>query len=77
MVGPGSTVAEQSTHLSKVQGLNPANRTAGIRCQSRKTTVFSCHVCLIKTGVEKNKQHVNMDFNFDHQMSLSESKCWY
>jgi len=30
--------------------------------------------CLIKTGVEKNEQHLNMDYNFDHQMSLSKSK---
>jgi hypothetical protein len=38
---------------------------------------LSCHGCLIKTGVEKNKQHLNIDWNFDHQMSLSKSRCWY
>ncbi len=21
--------------------------------------------------------HINIDYNFDHQMSLSKSKCWY
>ncbi len=25
----------------------------------------------------KNEQHLNMDQNFDHKMSLSKSKCWY
>ncbi len=25
----------------------------------------------------KNEQHLNTDQNFDHQMSLSKSKCWY
>jgi len=29
------------------------NGTAHIRHQCRKTTVLSCHRCLIKTGVEK------------------------
>ncbi len=38
-----------------------------------KQLVLSCHRCLIKTGVEKNEQHLKMDFNFDHQMSLSKS----
>ncbi len=28
-------------------------RTAHIRCQWRKTTILSCHRCLINTGVEK------------------------
>jgi hypothetical protein len=27
--------------------------------------------------VLKNEQHLNIDYNFDHQMSLSKSKCWY
>ena len=25
----------------------------------------------------KNEQHLNINDNFDHQMSLSKSKCWY
>jgi hypothetical protein len=25
----------------------------------------------------KNEQHLNMDKNFDHPMSLSKSKCWF
>ncbi len=29
------------------------NRTAHIRHQCKKTTVLSCHWCLINTGVEK------------------------
>jgi len=33
--------------------------------------------CSIKTGVEKNELHLNIDENVDHQMSLCESKCWY
>ncbi len=43
----------------------------------QETTVLSCHRCLINTGVEKNEQHLNKDYNFDPQMSLSKSKCWY
>ncbi len=53
------------------------NRTTCISHKCRKTTLFSCHRCLISTGVEKIKQHLNIDQNFDHQMSLSKSKCWY
>jgi hypothetical protein len=53
------------------------NGTAHNRYQCRKTAVLSCHRFLINTGVEKNEQHLNMDSNFDHQMSLSKSKCWY
>jgi hypothetical protein len=26
-----------------------------------KTTVLSCHRCIINTGVEKNKQYLNID----------------
>ncbi len=51
------------------------NRTVRIRHQYRKKTVLSCHRCLIKTGVEKMNQHLNMDYDFDHQLSLSKSKC--
>jgi hypothetical protein len=42
-----------------------------------KKTVLSWHRCLIKTGVEKNELHLNTDYNFEHQMSLRMSKCWY
>jgi len=27
--------------------------------------------------VLKNEQHLNIDYNFNHQMSLSKSKCLY
>ncbi len=37
------------------------NRTAHIRHLCRKTTVLSCHRCLINTGVETNEQHLNID----------------
>jgi len=42
----------------------------------RFVPALSCHRCLLNTGVEKNEQHLNIDWNFDHQMSLSKSKCW-
>ncbi len=45
--------------------------------QCRKTAVLSCHIFLLNSGVEKNAQHLNTDYNFDHHMSLSKSKCWY
>ncbi len=35
------------------QGPRQANRTAHIKHQCRKTTVLSCLICLINTGVEK------------------------
>ncbi len=54
-----------------------SNRTTHIRHQCRKTTVLSCHRCLINTDFEINELHLNIDYNFDHQMSLSKSKCWY
>jgi hypothetical protein len=53
------------------------NTTAHIRHQCGKTSDLNCHRCLINTGVEKNKLLLNIDFNFDHQMSLTKSKCWY
>ncbi len=53
------------------------NETAHIQHQCRKTTVLSCHRCLIKTLALKNEQHLNMDDNFDQQMLLSKSKCLY
>jgi hypothetical protein len=54
------------------------NKSACIRHQCRKTIVLSCHhLCLINTGVEKNELHLNIDYNFDLQMSLSKSKCLY
>ncbi len=37
--------------------------------------LLSCHRCLINTGVEKNEQLLNKYYNFDHEMSLSKSKC--
>jgi hypothetical protein len=58
------------------QDLVYINRTAHIRHQCRKTTALNCHRCRVYTGVEKMKQHLNIDLNFDHQMSLSKSKCW-
>jgi hypothetical protein len=44
---------------------------------AEKATVLSYHRCVINTGVEKNKQHLNIDWSFDHQMSQSKSKCWH
>jgi len=29
--------------------------------KAEKTTVLSCHKCLIYTGIEKNEQHLNID----------------
>ncbi len=42
-------------------GKMKSNRTTRIRHQFTKTTVLSCHRCLINTGVEKNEQHLNID----------------
>ncbi len=42
--------------------------------QCRKTTVLSCHECLINTGDENINNNLNIDKNFGHQMSLSKSK---
>jgi hypothetical protein len=50
------------------------NRRACFRHLCRKTIVYSCHRCLINTGIEKIEQHLNIDHYFDHQMSLSERK---
>jgi len=61
----------------KVNCSHPFNRTVCIRHQCRKTAVLSCHRSLIIIGVEKNEQHLNIDWNFDHQMSHGKSKCWY
>jgi len=63
-----------SLHLTQ---LPSPQMTARNRHQCRKTTVLNCHRHLSNTGVEKNKLHLNIDLNFDHQMSLSKSKCWY
>ncbi len=30
-----------------------------------------------KHWCQNNEQHLNIDDNLDHQMSLSKSKCWY
>jgi hypothetical protein len=53
------------------------NRKAHIRQQRMKTTVLSCHRCLINTSIETNEQHFNINWKIDHKMSLSKSKCWY
>jgi hypothetical protein len=53
------------------------NRRVGIRHLCKKTVVWSFHQYLINTGVEKNKQQLNIYYNFNHQMSLSKSKIWY
>ncbi len=42
------------------------NRIAHMRNQCRKAAVVWGHKCLI-----------NIDWNFDHQISLSKGKCWY
>jgi hypothetical protein len=52
------------------------NRTEHISHLCKKAALLSCHRCLIKTSVEKNELHLNIDYNFDHQMSLSKSK-WF
>jgi len=51
-------------------------RRARNRYLYRKKTVLRCHRCLIKTGVDKNEQHLNIDKNFDHRMSLSKRLFW-
>ncbi len=38
---------------TKIWLKNGFNRIAHIRHQCRKTTILSCHICLINTGVEK------------------------
>ncbi len=52
-------------------------RTACIRHQCRKTTVKSCHRCLINTGVEKMNSIQIYFITLTHQMSLSKSKFVY
>ncbi len=64
-------------HLVICLQLIASHRTAHVRHQCRKTTVISCHICLINTGVEKNEQHLNVDYNFDRPMSASRSKFSY
>jgi hypothetical protein len=56
--------------------LNVNNGRAHFGHQWWKTTVLSCHRCLIDSGV-KNELHLNIYYSFDHQVSLSKSKCWY
>jgi hypothetical protein len=51
------------------------NETAHIRNIFMKTTVLCYHICPPFTGVEKNEQHLNIDYSFDHQTSLSKKKC--
>ncbi len=58
--------------------ISTVNGTAHIRHQCRKTAS-----CLKPPQISnqlwclKNEQYLNMDKNFDHQMSLSKSKCLY
>ncbi len=64
----GSQTREGATTTNPFYG---PNRTECSRRLCRKTTVLSCHGCLINIGFEKNEQHLNVDYNFDHQMYLS------
>jgi hypothetical protein len=50
--------------------------TERIRYQCSKTTVLSCRKCIINNDAVK-MNNIYIDYNFDHQMSLSMSKCWY
>ena len=43
--------------------------------QENKLSLAATDVLL--TQVLRNEQHLNKDQNFDHQMSLSKSKCWH
>ena len=47
------TQVTTSSRLSQNGTLKQGNRAAHIRHQCRKTTVLSCHRCLINTGVKK------------------------
>ncbi len=53
-----------------------SNRTEQIRHLCRRTAVLSCYRCL-KHWFWKNKQQIVINYNFNHQMSLSKSKFWY
>ncbi len=48
-------IQKEGMHGMQIQQLNCEcdNRKVHIRHQCRKTTVLSCHSCLINTGVEK------------------------
>ncbi len=48
-----ATLAVQLGNNGIAHFKNANNRTACIRHQCRKTTVLSCHRCLLNTGVEK------------------------
>jgi hypothetical protein len=52
-----------------------SNRTEYIGHLCRRTAVLSCYRCR-KTLVLKNKQQINIYYNFNHQMSISKSKFW-
>jgi hypothetical protein len=52
------------------------NRTGHIRHQCRKTTVLSCHICLINTGVEKMNT-INYKLELGPPDVSTKSKCWY
>jgi hypothetical protein len=59
-----------------LKGKAKYNRRAHIRHQCRKTLVLSCDRCLI-TLAFKNELNLIIDYKFEHQMSLSKSKCCY
>jgi hypothetical protein len=63
--------------LTVIGRLVNVNGTANIIHQCRKTTALRCHRCLINTCVEKNEQHINIGYNFYHQICVSKSKYWY
>ncbi len=67
------TKAEQENVITIFQ---IGNITACIRHQYSKITILSSHRCLINTGIEKNEPHLDIDWSFNHPMSLGESKCW-
>ncbi len=61
-----------------IRAYTMAYKTSRIRHQCRKTTVLSCQICLINTGVDE--QHLNIDYRqelWPPEMSLSKCKCWY
>jgi hypothetical protein len=47
---------EMFYNMDELHNKTVDNRTTRIRHQCKKTTVLSCHRCLINTGVKKNEQ---------------------
>ncbi len=68
---------DHQMYLSKMKYWYSNNRTTHIRHQCKKTIVLICHRCLNNSGVEKMNKILNIDQNFDHQMSLSKMRYWY